>query len=63
MDKDQAKGKTKEMMGAAQKKTGEMTGQDDMEAKGAAREMEGKAQGAYGKGKDAAKEMADKARH
>ena len=60
MDKDKLKGKTNEAVGATRQKAGEMTGNEDMEAKGAAQEMKGKAQGAMGAVKDKAGDLKDK---
>ncbi len=55
------KGKTNELVGGAREKAGEMTGNDEMEAKGTAQKAKGNAQQAVEKGKDAAKKAADAA--
>jgi uncharacterized protein YjbJ (UPF0337 family) len=60
MDKDQVKGKAKVAAGSVRQKTGAMTGNQDMESKGAAEKMEGKAQGALGKANDTAHDVKDK---
>ncbi len=63
MNNDKVKGKTNEMVGAARKKTGDMTGNESMEAKGAAQEMKGKGQQAMGDAKDKVNDLKDKARN
>ena len=60
MDKDQVKGKAKVAAGSVREKAGDMTGNRDMESKGAAQKMEGKAQGGFGKAKDSARDIKDK---
>jgi uncharacterized protein YjbJ (UPF0337 family) len=55
MDKDQVKGKAKDVTGRVERKVGEWTGDKDTEAKGAAKQVEGKAQKAWGTVKDAIK--------
>lgn len=44
MDKDQIKGKAKDLAGQAQQKAGEMTGSKEHQAKGMAKQGEGKVQ-------------------
>lgn len=60
MNNDKVKGKTNEMVGAARKKTGEITGNESMESKGAAQEMKGKGQGMMGSAKDKVSDLKDK---
>ncbi|MBA4326681.1 MAG: CsbD family protein [Polaromonas sp.] len=48
MNKDQVKGKIKEVAGEVQEHTGKAIGSAEQQAKGHAREMEGKAQKAAG---------------
>jgi uncharacterized protein YjbJ (UPF0337 family) len=55
MDKDQVKGKVKDVTGGVERKVGEWTGDKETEAKGAAKQVEGKAQNAWGTVKDAVK--------
>jgi uncharacterized protein YjbJ (UPF0337 family) len=55
MDKDQVKGKAKDVTGRVERKVGEWTGDKKTEAKGAAKQVEGKAQNAWGTVKDAIK--------
>jgi uncharacterized protein YjbJ (UPF0337 family) len=55
MDKDQVKGKVKDVTGRVERKVGEWTGDNETEAKGAAKQVEGKAQHAWGTVKDAVK--------
>jgi uncharacterized protein YjbJ (UPF0337 family) len=60
MDKDKIKGKTNEMVGAARRKAGDATGNESMEAKGAAQQMKGKGQGMVGDAKKKADDLKDK---
>jgi uncharacterized protein YjbJ (UPF0337 family) len=55
MNKDEVKGKAKDIAGRVQRQTSEWTGDDEGQAKGAAKQVEGKVQNAWGKVKDAAK--------
>ena len=50
--KDKLKGKVNETAGAARKKAGEVTGNDEMRSKGATQHAKGKIQGATGAVKD-----------
>ena len=59
MDKDRMEGKTKEATGWAKDKAGEMSGNEEMEARGETERAEGKGQGALGKVKDAAGDLKD----
>jgi uncharacterized protein YjbJ (UPF0337 family) len=61
MDEDKVKGKANEAAGSVRQKTGEMIGDEEMEAKGSAQEAMGKGQGLMGKSKDKMREMRDKA--
>ena len=56
MTSPKVKGKTNEAVGAARRKAGDVTGNESMEAKGAAQQAKGKAQQAYG---DAKKKVED----
>jgi uncharacterized protein YjbJ (UPF0337 family) len=56
MNKDQIKGKTKDVAGEAQEKLGEATGSKEQQAKGMAKQAEGKAQEKYGDAKSAVDE-------
>jgi len=58
VNKDHIEGKTKEATGRAKDKAGEMTGNEDLEARGEAERVEGKTQGAWGKAKDAIRDAA-----
>ncbi len=60
MDKDQVKGKVKEATGAGREKAGEMTGDEEMEARGEAEKHEGKAQGAFGKLKEKTEQLKER---
>ena len=55
MDKDEIKGKAKDIAGRAERQAGEWTGSEEHQVKGAARQAEGKVQNIVGKAKDALK--------
>lgn len=57
MDKDQIKGKAKDMAGRAQRQVGEWTGSEEDQAEGAGRQAEGKLQNAWGNVKDGARDL------
>jgi uncharacterized protein YjbJ (UPF0337 family) len=59
MDKDAIKGKAKQAAGKLRRKAGELTGDKDLEIRGAAQDVEGKLQENYGKAKDKARNIAD----
>jgi uncharacterized protein YjbJ (UPF0337 family) len=52
MDKDEVKGKTKDIAGRVERQAGEWTGDEETQAKGAGKQVEGKVQNAFGKAKD-----------
>ncbi len=56
MDKDRIKGKVNDAAGRAKRQAGEWTGDTETQAEGAARQVKGKAQNAWGKVKDAARD-------
>ena len=56
MNKDQVKGKIKEVAGEVQEHTGKAIGSTEQQAKGHAREMEGKVQKAVGDVKENVKD-------
>ncbi len=60
MDKDEIKGKAKDVAGRAERQVGEWTGDKDAQAEGAGKQVEGKVQNAWGKTKDAVRDAADK---
>lgn len=60
MDKDEIKGKAKDLAGRVQRQAGEWTGDKDAQAEGTAKQVEGKVQNAWGKAKDAVRDAADK---
>lgn len=60
MDKDEIKGKAKDIAGRVERQVGEWTGDKDAEAEGTAKQAEGKVQNAWGKTKDAVRDAADK---
>lgn len=55
MNKDQIKGRVKEVEGKAEKGLGKITGNENLKQKGKINEGLGKIQGAYGDVKDAVK--------
>jgi uncharacterized protein YjbJ (UPF0337 family) len=55
MNKDELKGKAKDIVGGVQRHAGRLTGDKESEAKGAAKQVAGKVQNAWGKVKDAVK--------
>jgi uncharacterized protein YjbJ (UPF0337 family) len=55
MDKDEIKGKAKDIAGRAERQAGEWTGSEEHQVKGTARQAEGKVQNIAGKAKDAIK--------
>ena len=55
MNKDEVKGKAKDIAGRVERQVGEWTGDEKAQAKGAAKQVEGKVQNAWGKAKDAVK--------
>jgi uncharacterized protein YjbJ (UPF0337 family) len=59
MDKDEVKGKAKDIAGRVERQAGEWTGDEETQAKGAAKQGEGKVQNAFGKVKDALKKPSD----
>jgi len=61
MDKDRIEGKVKDIAGRAQRQAGEWTGDNESQAKGAAKQAEGKVQNALGKAKDAVKKSTERA--
>ncbi|PYX88134.1 MAG: CsbD family protein [Acidobacteria bacterium] len=60
MDKDEIKGKMKDIAGRVERQAGEWTGDEETQAKGAAKQVEGKVQNTFGKAKDALKKSADR---
>jgi uncharacterized protein YjbJ (UPF0337 family) len=53
MDKDEIKGKAKDVAGRVERQAGEWTGSEEHQAKGAMKQAEGKVQNIAGKAKDA----------
>jgi uncharacterized protein YjbJ (UPF0337 family) len=60
MDKDEVKGKMKDIAGRVERQAGEWTGDKDAQAEGASKQAEGKVQNVVGKVKDALKRDKDK---
>jgi uncharacterized protein YjbJ (UPF0337 family) len=56
MNEDTVKGKAKDVAGRVERQAGEWTGNEETQAKGAAKQAEGKIQNAFGKAKDAVKD-------
>jgi uncharacterized protein YjbJ (UPF0337 family) len=61
MNKDQVKGKAKDIAGKVQQKTGKLIGSTRQQAKGLAKQVAGKAQKGYGDARSAA-DKADRSR-
>jgi uncharacterized protein YjbJ (UPF0337 family) len=59
MDKDELKGKAKDIAGRVERQAGEWTGDEETQAKGTVKQGEGKIQNAFGKAKDALKKPSD----
>jgi len=55
MDKDEIKGKAKDVAGRVERQVGEWTGSEEHQVKGAMKQAEGKVQNLAGKAKDALK--------
>ncbi len=55
MNRDEVKGKAKDVAGRVERQVGEWTGDEKAQVKGAAKQVEGKVQNAWGKAKDAVK--------
>jgi uncharacterized protein YjbJ (UPF0337 family) len=62
MNKDEIKGKMKEVEGRIQEKIGEVTGNKEEQLKGVGKNTEGRLQEGVGKIKDAGREAAEKVR-
>jgi uncharacterized protein YjbJ (UPF0337 family) len=62
MNKDQVKGKVKDVAGRIERQAGEWTGDEKKEVHGTMKQAEGKIQNAWGNVKDAGKKAADKAK-
>ena len=62
MDKDRVKGKADEVAGRAKRQVGEWTGDKESQVKGGAQEVKGKVENAWGKTKDAVRNVADDAK-
>ena len=60
MNEDKVDGKAKEAMGSVREKAGDVTDNEEMQAKGAEQKHEGKAQGMMGSIKEKAEELKDK---
>lgn len=57
MNNDKIKGKAKDIAGRAERQVGEWTGNNKAQAEGLGKQIEGKAQNAWGKVKDAGKDL------
>ncbi len=62
MNKDQVKGKVKDVAGRIERQAGEWTGDKEKQVHGALKQVEGKVQHAWGNAKDAEKKEVDKQR-
>ena len=59
-DNDRAKGKANQGIGSVKEAAGKATGNEDMQAEGAAQKTKGKVEDTAGRAKDKVKEIADK---
>ena len=62
MDKDRVKGKAEDIKGRAKRQVGEWTGDKKTQAEGAAEQVKGKIQNAWGKAKDAGRDVLDRSK-
>jgi uncharacterized protein YjbJ (UPF0337 family) len=62
MNRDQVKGKAKDIAGIVQQKVGEVTGNTSQRVKGAAKQVEGKVQKGVGDANEALKDAERKSR-
>jgi uncharacterized protein YjbJ (UPF0337 family) len=60
MDKDRVEGKIEDIKGRVKRQVGEWTGDEKTQSEGAAEQVKGKIQNAWGKAKDAGREVLDK---
>jgi uncharacterized protein YjbJ (UPF0337 family) len=60
MNKDQVKGKVKDIAGRVERQVGEWTGDTDAQVHGTGKQVEGKVQEAWGDVKEAGKKAADR---
>ena len=59
-DNDRMKGKANQGMGSVKEMAGKATGNEDLQAEGAAQKTKGKVEDTAGRAKDKVKEIADK---
>jgi uncharacterized protein YjbJ (UPF0337 family) len=62
MDKDRVKGKAEDIKGRAKRQVGEWTGDKKTQTEGAAEQVKGKIQNAWGKAKDAGRDVLDRSK-
>ncbi len=62
MDKDRVEGKMHDLKGRAKREVGEFTGDKETQAEGTAEQAKGKIQNAWGKAKDAGRDVLDRAK-
>jgi uncharacterized protein YjbJ (UPF0337 family) len=62
MDKDRVKGKLQDVKGRVKRQVGEWTGDEKAQAEGVAEQVEGKIQNAWGKVKDAGRDVLDRSK-
>ncbi len=60
MDKDRVEGKIEDIKGRVKRQVGEWTGDEQAQSEGAAEQVKGKIQNAWGKVKDAGRDVLDK---
>ncbi len=62
MDKDRVEGKMKDIKGRVKRQVGEWTGHEKTQAAGAADQAKGKIQNAWGKAKDAGRDVLNRSK-
>lgn len=60
MDKDRIEGKIEDVKGRVKRQVGEWTGDEQTQAEGAAEQVKGKIRNAWGKAKDAGRDVLDR---
>lgn len=63
MDKDRTEGKFDDVKGRVKRQVGEWTGDEETQAEGTADQAKGKIQNAWGRMKDAGRDMLDRDEH
>jgi uncharacterized protein YjbJ (UPF0337 family) len=62
MDKNRVKGKLDDAAGRVKRQVGEWTGDSELQAEGTTQQVKGKVENAWGKAKDAVRDLGDEAK-